>query len=285
MDRAGFAGRLGAAVLSLLELSCLGIVALYVAGRGYKDGFDSWPLQFAGIAAAAWMGEQTCIAAYDFYHYAGSWALRAGAVPVTVALIWPVVILSAEDVAARVVGGEQRGKIAALTFGMVLLDAALIEPVAVAAGLWAWTEVGVFGVPIIGIIGWAVFAGLWVLRRGDSWPQRALITVAGMHLCLMALWWGAFRWLRADLTAESAWPLLGVVAVAMAGLSAVVVRRRIELTIDVQRAMLRVPGALFFGLLLVVIDAPISLWAWVGVLATPWLVAVAVARTHSHLER
>ena len=39
---------------------------------------------------------------------------------------------------------------------IVLADASLIEPVAVASNLWAWTEPGLFAVPPIGILGWAI---------------------------------------------------------------------------------------------------------------------------------
>ena len=37
---------------------------------------------------------------------------------------------------------------------LILFDAALVEPVAVSAGLWSWSESAVLGVPLIGIAGW-----------------------------------------------------------------------------------------------------------------------------------
>src|SRR5437762_508757 len=55
-------------------------------------------LEVALLAAAGWLGEQTCITAYRFYEYAPGWRARLGDVPALVPLIWPLVVLSARDV-------------------------------------------------------------------------------------------------------------------------------------------------------------------------------------------
>ena len=65
----------------------------------------------------------------------------------------PVVILSALELAESLT----KTRTTLLCAAIALADAALIEPVAVRAGLWRWHEPGLFGVPPIGILGWAFF--------------------------------------------------------------------------------------------------------------------------------
>ena len=82
-----------------------------------------------------------------------------------------------------------------------MFDAALIEPIAVRAGLWGWTEPGVFSVPVIGILGWGFFAAAVTacleLRRGRGIPWSVLTIIVppvATHAALVVSWWGIFRW-------------------------------------------------------------------------------------------
>lgn len=174
------------------------------------------------LSAAAWVAEVSCIRLYGFYQYDAPWVLFLDVMPVLVALIWPFVLLSARELVHR----ARLGGVGAV-FAMVLYDAALIEPVAVKAGLWSWNEPGLFGVPVIGILGWAIF-GAFAVACLDRLPRRylaltILIAPLGTHLVLLASWWGALRWiLRAPIAPE----LAAAVALGLAVVLGLVVRRR-----------------------------------------------------------
>lgn len=220
----------------VLELACLVIVALYITMRGRTQ----LP-RLGALAFFAWATEDTVIRAYGFYAYSPEWSLFIDQVPIMIVLIWPVVISSAFDLAKYVPG--PRPLITAL---IVLFDASLIEPVAVKAKLWHWTEPGIFEVPPIGILGWAVFTFFAV--------QRAWIAPIATHLVLVVLWWAFFRWVNVPLPA---WPFLIVLAILSAVFAA-----RARFAIPRIELWLRVPAALFFFVLLALYGR-----------SDPWLVA------------
>src|SRR5262249_12701740 len=148
------------------------------------------------------------IRSYGFYQYSTlAWSMFVDRVPLLVALIWPVVIDSAHQLA----GGRAR-----FTFVIVLADAALIEPIAARAGLWAWNEPGLFGVPFIGMLGWGLFAAAasTLLRRG-----RVALLFAPLvtHILLLASWWGALRWVAGEIPEAPA--LVGLVAAALVAMA------------------------------------------------------------------
>jgi hypothetical protein len=236
-----------------IQLACAAIVALFAVVR-VRRGPDPWQVarRLALLAAASWIGEETCIRLYGFYFYAGGWSFPIDRVPLLVPLIWPVVILSAHDLAQHVLGAPRRpAAVALLGAAIVLADASLIEPIAVQAGLWTWTAPGLFGVPPIGVLGWAFFAGaaILVMERASPPAEAAVLLVApaATHALLLAAWWGALRWLSGPI---APWP---VVAVAW-GLSLVLAGRawRTGLRRRVPRVFmwLRVPAAAFFFVLL-----------------------------------
>jgi hypothetical protein len=253
-----------------VELTCLAIVTLYIAARGRLDGWSSWPLEFATTAVAAWACEQSCISGYGFYHYNSvEWTVTIGHVPLAVALIWPVVILSARQVAASMFDKQ-----ALATALIVLFDAALIEPLAVAAGLWRWTEPGLFGVPPIGVVGWAAFTFLWSCSANKPVAARALVTFVGLHAVLLVLWWGGLRWISADVA-----PTGAIITLAIASLGGCLwaAGHAAARGFELRRAMLRVPGALFFAVLFATSVRTWMLGVWTFLIALPWLVAVATA--------
>ena len=236
--------------MGAVEIACALVLALYAATHARAP---RWLGEAGLLAIAGWLGEVTCIRAYGFYQYDPSaWRARLDVMPLVVALIWPAVILSAREIARRLLGERARPHtLAALTGALVLFDAALIEPIAVRAGLWSWNEPGLFGVPIIGLLGWGYFAmaATWVLER---WPGRAsiaLVLVAPLaaHVLLVASWWSALRWvLRGDV---SPWSGAVVVVVASLAYLRAVVRGRIAL--PAREVIPRAAATLFFGVLLV----------------------------------
>lgn len=249
-----------------LEGLCAAVVLVFVAPWARRD---PRPLAALGryllLALVAWVGEATCIRAYGFYGYSSAWTLVVGPVPLLVPLIWPVVILSALDLARGLVPGASATRVALVTSGIVLADAALIEPVAVRAGLWSWTTPGPFDVPPIGVLGWAFFtlAAAFALERA-----RALVVVAPLvtHALLLAAWWGALRWVSGPLPA---WPAV----VAVWAVSAVLTwRALVAPRVPLAFVLRRTPGALFFfGLLAASGEADAPLVAFVAAFVPPYL--------------
>ena len=183
--------------MNAIEIFSAVMVGLFVIVRARADDDPrTFLLRLVCIAAASWIGEQSCITAYGFYAYTReAWTLWLGSVPLAVVVIWPTVIHSAWDLARQM---RPAGS-AFLAACMVFADAWLIEPVSVRAGLWAWTEPGLFEVPPIGVLGWAIFAffAIWLLERGLRGPRLVILVVLApllLHSTLLAFWWGGFRW-------------------------------------------------------------------------------------------
>jgi len=264
------------------ELLCGTIVVTYVAVRARREPSPARFLADLGLlAAASWVAEDTVIRAYGFYDYGTHWSVLVDRMPLLVACIWPIVIRSAADLAHGL--GVRR--LALATAALVLADASLIEPVSVHAGLWSWSEPGLFAVPPIGVIGWAVFAA-WalVLLEHPGLARRPALRVATVvlapaaltHLCLLGLWWGALRWVSAPLPV---WPAVGL-AWALS-LVLVVVAWRSPAPARLRRAdlLLRVPAAsVFFGLLALHGRDEPALVAWALAFAPPYLVLTWRAR-------
>jgi hypothetical protein len=226
-----------------LELVCLAIVAAYVALRLRSGERRAFLVRFSLLALAGFIGEDTIIRVYGAYAYASTWSVHLDRVPLVIVLVWPVVIDSARSL-ARVLVKPSPLRVALVAAAIVLADASLIEPIAVRAGLWRWTDPGLFGVPLVGIAGWAFFSGacVFVLER-----TRAMLVVVvapiATHALVLATWWIVFRWIQGPLP-DAAAPI--VVWIACTSL-AVLARRA-----NVTRTLLlsRLPGALFFFALL-----------------------------------
>ena len=189
-----------------------------------------------------------------------------------VALIWPTVILSATGV-ARGFGARGGGFGLILAGGaVVLLDASLIEPIAVRAGLWTWHEPGLFEVPPIGLLGWAIFGAIVIAlfesnERNDRGPIADLavlgVAPAIVHGALLAVWWGALRWVNRPLPEN--YVVIGgwVLSLGAAWLGA---RARPGPRLMPWLLASRVPAAAYFFVLL----------AWIRPV-DPWLVSYAIA--------
>lgn len=256
----------------ILEAACVVIVATFVAVRARRDPRPQVFLRrLVLIAVAGWISEDTVIRAYDFYGYSPRWSVILDHVPLMVVVIWPVVIHSAWDLARHLFGRAHRW-MPLLVAGLVFTDAWLIEPVAVNAGLWSWNAPGLFAVPPIGVLGWAIFAGLviWVLERADARQDGLrtelsllLVPAAFSHALLVAAWWGFFRWVDHPIPPEA-----GVVAAWAVSLAATagVVRTRARRRVPMVELLLRVPAAAFFFVLLALHSS-----------GQVWLIAYAVA--------
>jgi hypothetical protein len=140
---------------------------------------------------------------------------------------------------------------------LVCTDALLIEPVAVNAGLWVWSEPGIFHVPPIGILGWGIFSFFCTLffETGSPpiTPKRHIgwilvVPVIGTHLLLLGIWWGALRWINVEIPSV---PLAGVVWVVSMVLTFNILRQGTGRHIQKKTLLLRIPPSLFFLVLLI----------------------------------
>jgi uncharacterized membrane protein len=258
-----------------LELACLAILAAYFVAHRREP---SLLRDAALLGLGALIGEDTMIRAYGFYFYAPGWHQRVDHVPLLIPTIWAPVVLSARAVARALLRSPEAPawKESALTAALVTFDAALIEPIAVRAGLWRWTQPGVMHVPLIGIVGWGcyAFAATWLLRAlppGRRWLMLPGAVLAS-HAMVLALWWGALRWtLRAELPLATTAPALAFFATLY---TIAVVKTGARL--PWRELLPRAAATGFFAVLLAGrADAAMVLWA--AMFTPPWLVFCARA--------
>ncbi|APR77339.1 Hypothetical protein A7982_02686 [Minicystis rosea] len=263
--------------LVVFEAACVVVVALALALMARRRPARDLLADYAALAVAGWIGEETCVAFYGYYRYADGWHLRLHHVPILVPLIWPLVILSARDVAMTLWPSARRFW-PLIVGAVVAFDASLVEVVAVRARLWSWAEPGHLGVPIIGMLGWGYFAigADAALGRG----RRLLAVVAApaaAHALIQLTWWGGFRWgLRRDLGSAS---VLGVAVLGGLSLLLVLSARRRGGGIPMDVAIPRmVAASLFFTLLVTTAPADVPLWIHTAAVAVPYLAATRYAR-------
>lgn len=238
-----------------LELVCAAIVAVYVAARLRKTAErGAFLARFVLLAAASFCGEDSVIRAYGYYAYARGWSVRIDHVPLMIVLVWPVVIDSAASLARRLVGEGRPVRVANVAALLVLADASLIEPVAVRAGLWRWTAGGLFGVPLVGIAGWAMFAWAAIAlferdraRGGVGSGSLAVLVVAPVftHAAILASWWALFRHVGPSIP-----PVAAVVGAWLFAVPAMMEGWKRGRAVPLEELVLRLPGALFFFALL-----------------------------------
>lgn len=262
--------------MAIFEGACVLIIALTLYAMSRQRRLRDLLLDYGVLSLSAWLGEQSCIKFYHFYHYAPAWHGRLGEVPILVPLIWPLVVLSACQVARGLWPARSWRALCAVAAAIVALDASLVEVVAVRAGLWQWAEPGHLGVPLIGILGWAYFAlgAVWGLERLPGW-RRVLVVLVGplcAHALILLSYWGLFRWtLRGELGTGG---LLGVVAAGAGALVVALAERRRGGGIPLPAALPRMCAASLFLLLLCSHDPTNGkLWLHTAAVAVPYCAA------------
>ncbi len=261
--------------LPVFEIACVIVVALTLWAMSRARDVGALLRDYAALAVAAWVSEDTSIAFYGFYTYAPGWHLHVHHVPVLVPLIWPLVVLSAREVVSRL-WPDMRAWRPLAVGAVVAFDASLVEVVAVRAELWSWAEAGHLGIPLIGILGWGYFAAGAELALARGRPGLAILTgPLATHVLVLLTWWGLFRWtLRGPLGVSS---IVGLVVAAALALVVVLRRRRAgphALPLDL--AMPRMIAASLFVVLLVMtapFDGP--LWTHAACVAIPYLAATS----------
>lgn len=268
--------RVGTVPIRVFELACLVIIAATLIAVSRRTPWRELLRDYACLAVAGWVGEVSSIAFYRYYGYSADWDALLVGVPILVPMIWPLVILSARDVASGLFPRAEGVSRAAIVGAIVVFDASLVEVVAARAGLWWWAEEGHLGVPLLGMLGWGYFAfGADLVLSRAKGAQRAAVIVAApliAHALIVASWWALFQWtLRHDLGVLS---LVGL-GVLSAGIVALVAQARARGDgIPLEVAGPRVFAAtLFFALLLSVAPGDVSLWLHVGCVAVPYVLA------------
>jgi len=266
--------------ITTLEVICLVVVAFWLVMRLRSGTEARGPLllRMLVIAVGAWITEDTCIRLYGFYFYnREAWGLMVDEVPLLVLLIWPVVVTSTTDLLDTLRIPKQRWPL--LMFGLVVADAFFIEPAAVDAGLWTWTQPGPFSIPTIGILGWGLYgAGIGVVKwRGWNFASVVVVGPIVCHALLLALWWALFRHVPLLLSDVA----LGIVgwAISLSVVFVIVKKRPPGLR---RMVWLRAPAAVFFFSLLAIHgrDADdVGLVIWCLAFAPPWLAVLICSTT------
>lgn len=256
-------------MVTAVELASLVVLLLFFALTQRRSLWIA-----LGVGAGAVLGEEICIRAYGAYQYAPTWSVFVDRVPLLVALIWPAVVLSARAVVRTLWPGAGALAVGAL----VAFDAALIEPIATHAGLWSWNLPGPFSVPLIGLAGWGCYgaAASCAIDRCPRWVALAAPPLA--HAGILALWWGALRWVSAPIPREAAI----AAALLLSGGAAFLVLRS-QRRLPWREAIPRACGAALFGALLCARpDARLA--AYSAAFAVFWLFALdyrrGAARAH-----
>lgn len=268
--------------IRLFELACIVIILATLAAMARGRDARALFTDYALLAVAGWIGEESAITAYRFYAYAPAWDARVVDVPLLVPAIWPLVILSARDVATGLWPAAQSWRHAAIVGAVVVVDASLVEVLAVRAGLWSWAEGGHLGVPVLGILGWGFFAfgaDLW-LGRAPKGPDRAwVILVAPLvaHALIVASWWALLKWVLRGALGDAS--MVALVALGVTITILVVRARRAGGAIPFDVAWPRIFAALlFFVLLLRSAPTDARLWIHVACVAVPYILATAQER-------
>lgn len=279
--------------LRVFEGACVAVVLLTLSlmARRAPGGVTRLLADYAALAVAGFIGEDTCVRFYRFYAYAPEWDGRVDVVPVLVPLIWPLVILSARSVADALARGASPLRRAIWVGALVVADASLVEVVAVRAGLWSWAEPGHIGVPVLGILGWGFFAFSADLARSLlARAPRALSAIGvvvlaplATHALLLVAWWSCFRWvLRGDLGwASTAAVVVASILATSAALGARARGRAMPLDVAIPRM---VAAALFLAELALTArpwesGVARALWIHTAAVALPYLAATRYRAT------
>lgn len=265
-----------------VEVAAVGVLALYVYlrfRRGQGEGL-AFLRDFAVIAPAAWLAEDSCIRLYGFYEYSPGWHVFLDRVPLAIACIWPAVILSARDLANRLVPGRPWHVV--LTGGAIVwLDAVFIECIATESGLWSWSEPGPFGVPLVGPFGWGCFASAVILSlrvpRAGLRPATVMAAPAITHCLLLASWWGLFRWISAPVPEWAFVAATGGMGLALTA-AAARVRRRVFVPLDEMLARLAA-ASVFFGLVAALHANNPQVLTFTATFVPPWVTLMSGARS------
>jgi hypothetical protein len=241
-------------------------ILFYVASCALKETKPKVFLKkFFFCATAAWMAEESCIMLYGIYTYGPVWNFFVADVPLVVIIVWPAIILSATVLSSCLLTPNS-SLIPLVAGAIVLTDAMLIEPISVNFNLWRWHQPGLFGVPLIGFLGWAYFAvfsvGFFVpigllSRIKLRLPIMLVVSVIGTHLCLLISYWAFFKWNILSLSPTFSSGAIWIVSVII---FSIFLFSKIGDRVELKTLLFRLPAAIFFYILLFIKkDSPMPL--------------------------
>lgn len=252
-----------------IEAGILAVLAVFAWTWRSRLRAVAFRRELAAVALASWIAEDASLRLYAFHEYAAGWTASLDRVPLVVALAWPVLILSARDIALALAKGDAV-KSLARTGAIVFADAALVLPIATHAGIVRWHSGGPFGVPIVAILAWSVVAWAISLALVKGPVLAAWLPPLLAHAIVFAAWWGALRWIPAPPDAGAA-----VFAVVIAVFFAATTWRKAPPPISGAVILGRFAAACALAALLASGAPPsIALAAWSAGFALPWLTIV-----------
>ncbi|MHB1844123.1 MAG: carotenoid biosynthesis protein [Deltaproteobacteria bacterium] len=248
--------------IAIVQLCSVPIVLVWFWSTRGEGGWGRRAAELAALGVGAFLGEELCLRGYRAYGYAPGWSLFIDRLPLAVALIWPVVVLSGRTVAATLFGRGSR--VLPLATGLVVaFDASLVEPIATHLRLWHWNLPGPFAVPLIGPFGWGCYAAAAVFlldRLPGAWLCALPVGAALLaHALILAGFWGGLRFVSAPVA-----PWLAVAGgLALCGAATLfALRRRRTARLSLRDALPRALAAsLFFGLLGLQPDGHLAVFA------------------------
>lgn len=275
--------------MMLMELLIIASVIIYTTRYALKEQDPKALLKkFLFCAIAAWVSEESSIILYGFYAYSPVWNLFIADVPLVVVIVWPALIHSATVLASQLLSSPSR--LMPLIAGcIVLADAMLIEPVSVNFNLWLWYKPGLYGVPLIGLLGWSYFSFFAAIfyapenrprRIKSKLPYIIAVPVIGTHLLLVISYWIFFKWTLRPIN-----PIYssGFVWIVSTIISIFFIVTKTGQKIELKALLLRIPAAIFFyALLLVKQNSPMSLVVFSLAFIPPYIVLSANS-FHSNL--
>lgn len=138
---------------------------------------------------------------YGKYVYDGVLGSKIfGAVPWTIALAYPILLLATFWLASKITAGFFRPLLAAI---FTLLTTLVLDPAAVKLQFWKWEHAGpFFGAPYTHLIGWFVagLAGAWFIQLfwGDKEVKRGLAYSGALMIWFWTgVNWGVGQWIPA----------------------------------------------------------------------------------------
>lgn len=178
----------GSALLPVLTMLVLYLPAAGATVRWLGGGLAMRLLGALAVAAVVLesVAVLTGVPYGEFSYGDGLGPKILGVTPWTVGLVWPVLVLGALAVASRM---NRRPSLLALSIALFVVFDLVIDPGAVALGLWAWSSPGAyFGVPLSNYLGWAVAGGLGALVIvAVLGPDRSRFQKIPSQLALAAL--------------------------------------------------------------------------------------------------
>lgn len=274
--------------MMLMEIFIIAGVIYYATRCALKEQKPKVFLEkFLFCAIAAWISEESSIMLYGFYAYSPDWNLFIADVPVVVVIVWPALIHSATVLSSQLL--SRTSSLMPLIAGcIVLTDAMLIEPISVNFNLWFWYKPGLFGVPLIGILGWAYFSFFSAIFFAPvpllsgiklKLPLLILVSVIGTHLLLLISYWTYFKWtirpLSPAYSAGSVWIVSAIISISF-------LVTKIGFRIELKTLLLRLPAAIFFyTLLFVKQNSPTALITYSLAFIPPYMV-MFIKSLYSH---